>query len=241
MNRLYLTMMMCAASFISFAEDAGIRQEEVYLIVVDEVLSSMHPHDAQASIDYLKSKGISDYVIAEALSRSLRRDMNSRREEAGSERANAAIHWLEVLGDQNQISNLLYVAQVSTNAHAATAVRAYYRKLGDKGRFIDCAGLLLGRSGMEQLKASVWDCLEAEAKEPGRREQVLAVANGQLRNGFINLFYADRILSKWQIGYAKSTMRKKLLISAAEDSVAQIAFPMAHDMLLKRLNEEVLK
>ena len=143
------------ARYLRLRRKRKITPQEIDRVVEEEILLSMHPDDAQDAVDYLKGQGATDYLIADAVARSLRKNINSTKEEEGWVKANAGIHWLEKLGDQNQISNLLYAAQVSTNIHASAAVRAFYRRLEDKGRFVSIADGLLSRPEMDQLKYGV--------------------------------------------------------------------------------------
>lgn len=236
MNRLILSVLIGLCSCVLLADAASVTAVEIDSVIDEEVLLSLHPDDAKASVDYLKSRGASDRDIAESVSRSLRRDCNCPKEDTGSFRSNAAIHWLETLGDQNQLSNLVYVAQIATNEYASAAVRAYYRKIEEKGRFIDVAESLLNRPDMDQLKSTVWDHLMIEAKGP-RRVRVLAIASRHLRDGFVNLFYADAVLAEWQPGYAKGPLRAKILKAAIDDPASRRLFPTLHDLLLKRVDK----
>ena len=125
MKRILIVMLASQWAIKLVAGDVVLTQDEIDHVVDAEVLRSMHPDDAQASIDFLKGRGATTSEIADSIGRSLRRNLNVSKDDEGNHKANAAIHWLEVLGDQNQISNLLYVAQVATNVHAAAAARAY--------------------------------------------------------------------------------------------------------------------
>ena len=226
-------------SMVSIAvEVSKITPQEIDQVVEEEVLLGLHPDDAQAAVDYLKEKGATNHSIADAVARSLRRNINSTKEDEGWFKANAGIYWLEKLGDQNQISNLLYAAQVSTNIHASAAVRAFYRRLEDKGQFVGIADGLLSRPGMDQLKSAVWRVLEEEAAGV-QRDKVLALANEKLRSGLVNFYYADRILSRWQDGYAEGEMRRILIKDAVGNTSFKTAFPAAHEALVKTLNGEI--
>lgn len=235
MNRILIVILASQWAIKLIAGGVVLAQDEIDHVVDAEVLRSMHPDDAQASIDFLKGRGATTSAIADSIGRSLRRNLNVPKDDEGNHMANAAIHWLEVLGDQNQISNLLYVAQVATNVHAAAAARAYYRKISDKKQFIDIANGLLLRAGMNDLKSTVWICLEKEATG-AHRAKVLEIANGKLQSGFVNLYYADGILARWQKGYAESVKRKTVLKDALGDPSTRAAFPAAHRVLLKRSN-----
>ncbi len=238
MKTLIVLLPAVVISMVSIAvEVSKVTPQEIDQVVEEEVLLSLHPDDAQAAVDYLKGKGATNYLIADAVARSLRRNINSTKEE-GWFKANAGIHWLEKLGDQNQISNLLYAAQVSTNIHASAAVRAFHRRLEDKGQFISIADGLLSRPGMDQLKSAVWGVLEEEAAGV-QRDKVLALANDKLRDGLVNFYYADRILSRWQDEYAEGEMRRSLIKIAVGDPSFKTAFPAAHEALIKKLNVEI--
>lgn len=235
MKRILIVMLASQLAIKLVAGDIILTQDEIDYVVDAEVLRSMHPNDAQASIDFLKRKGATISEIADSIGRILRRNLNVSKDDEGNHKVNAAIHWLEVLGDQNQISNLLYVAQVATNVHAATAVRAYYRKISDKEQFIDIANGLLLRADMDDLKSTIWSCLEKEATG-AHRAKVLEIANSKLQSGFVNLYYADGILARWQKGYAKSVKRRRALKDALSDPSNKTTFPAAHRVLLKRSN-----
>ena len=236
--KILITLLSAAASMVLMADEAlKISPQEICRVVDEEVLVSLHPDDAQAAVDYLKRKGATDYLIAEAVARSLRRDINSAKDEDGWFKSNSGIYWLEKLGDCNQVSNLLYAAQVSTNIHASAAVRAFYRRLEDKGRFIGVAKGLLARPGMDQLKSTIWGLLEKEA-EGAMRDKVLALAKEKLQSGVVNFYYADRILLRWQAGYEEEELRRSLLKKAISDPSFKASFPAAHEVLVRKLNGE---
>lgn len=237
MNKFTAMLAIAVVSSMSIVDGvAQIAQNEIDRVVDGEVLLSLHPDDAQASIDYLKEHGVSNRDIADAIARILRENYNAPRDEEGSVKSNSAIHWLEVLGDQNQITNLLFVAQVSTNVHASSAIRAYYRRTDNKREFVDAAENLLSRRGMDQLKSTVWGLLEKEA-DGTQKERVIAIANGKLRDGFIDFYYADIILSRWQDGYADGLLRKKMLKDALGNPSFKAAFPAAYNRLKTRIVE----
>ena len=237
MNKFFAMLSISLASAVSIAEEVvRITQSEIERVVDEEVLLSLHPDDARASIDYLREQGAGNRDIADAIVRILRENYNAPKDEEGSVKANSAIHWLEVLGDQNQMSNLLFVAQVSTNVHASSAIRAFYRRTANKREFVDAAENLLSRPRMDQLKSTVWDLLEKEAEGP-QRARVVAIANSRLRSGFIDFYNADIILSRWQNGYADGILRKKLLKEALGDQALKSVFPAAYNRLKMRSTE----
>ena len=235
----YGMLLLIFCMFGSVCADTSLLKLELDRVIDEKVLLWEHHDDAQASIDALKTKGHTNYTIVESMSRCLRRDLNFTNEDIGGYKANMAIYWIGELGDQNQISNLLYVAQVSTNnVLAAAAIQSYHRRINDKGRFLDEALPLLERSS--KLKTAIWWCLEEDASGP-MRERIVSAASEKLKAGFENLYYADRILSKWKIGYADSPERKRLIAAAAEDPVVEKEFPRVRKCLLERLDKGVVK
>lgn len=237
MNKFATMFVIAAVSTMLIADGVDkISQAEIDRVVNEEVLLSLHPDDAQDSINYLKEHGASNRDIADAIARVLRENHNAPRDEEGSIKSNSAIHWLEVLGDQNQITNLLFVAQVSTNVHASLAIRAYYRRTDNKRGFVDAAENLLLRRDMDQLKSTVWCLLEKEAEGP-QKERVLAIANGKLRGDFIDFYHADIILSRWQDGYVDGMLRKKILKDTLGNPSFKAAFPAAYNRMKTRIAE----
>lgn len=211
-------------------------QSDVDRIVDSETLLYMHHEDVQMSIDGLKSRGATDSMIAEAMCRVLRRDCNAGVDEEGCVKANSALYWLEQIGDGNQQTNFLYVASNATNNFAAKAAKAFYRRCGDKTKFIGEADKLLDRPGMPYMKSSIWGCLEKES-EGENSERVARLAEKHLKIGDPGLLHADAILVKSKAGYAKSKERIELLRKAVSASEKDKSKSAVREGLQKRIKE----
>ena len=239
MSRYVIFILICSVSCILHADKKKLSKSELDRIIDESILLYTHPDDAQGAIEALRKEGVTDYEIVESMAKCLRRDMNCPKEKAGCVRANAAIWWIGYYGDQNQISNLLYVAQnTAQGAEASLAISAYYGKIKDKERFLNDAIPLLERS--YRLKSAIWRCLMEEAKGP-MRERIVAIASEKVNEGYDNLYYADLILEKWKPGYADSQERRKLIIKAVEDPNVKKIAPRGSKHLLDRLKKESSK
>ncbi len=245
MSRYVIFILICSVSCILHADKKKLSKLELDRIIDERILlyesgDVEHGEDiAQGAIEALKKEGVTDYEIVESMAKCLRRDMNCPKEKAGCVRANAAIWWIGYYGDQNQISNLLYVAQNTTRGTIASlAIQAYYDKIKDKERFLNDAIPLLERS--YRLKSAIWRCLMEEAKGP-MRERIVAIASEKVNEGYDNLYYADLILEKWKPGYADSQERRKLIIKAVEDPNVKKIAPRGSKHLLDRLKKESSK
>ena len=239
MSRYVIFILICSVSCILHADKKKPSKSELDRIIDERVLLYMHRDIAQEAIEALKKKGVTDYEIVESMAKCLRRDMNCPKEEAGCVRAHAAIWWIGYYGDQNQISNLLYVAQNTTRGTIASlAIDAYYGKIKDKERFLNDAIPLLERS--YRLKSAIWRCLMEEAKGP-MRERIVAIASEKVNEGYDNLYYADLILEKWKPGYADSQERRKLIIKVVEDPNVKKIAPRGSKHLMDRLKKECSK
>lgn len=245
MSRYVIFILICSVSCILHADKKKLSKSELDRIIDERILlyesgDVEHGQDiAQGAIEALKKEGVTDYEIVESMAKCLRRDMNCPKEKAGCVRANAAIWWIGYYGDQNQISNLLYVAKNTTRGTIASlAIQAYYGKIKDKERFLNDAMPLLERS--YKLKSAIWRCLMEEAKGP-MRERIVAIASEKVNEGYDNLYYADLILEKWKPGYADSQERRKLIIKAVEDPNVKKIAPRGSKHLLDRLKKESSK
>ena len=245
MSRYVIFILICSVSCILHADKKKLSKSELDRIIDESILlyesgDVEHGEDiAQGAIEALKKKGVTDYEIVESMAKCLRRDMNCPKEEAGCVRAHAAIWWIGYYGDQNQISNLLYVAQNTTRGTIASlAIDAYYGKIKDKERFLNDAIPLLERS--YRLKSAIWRCLMEEAKGP-MRERIVAIASEKVNEGYDNLYYADLILEKWKPGYADSQERRKLIIKVVEDPNVKKIAPRGSKHLMDRLKKECSK
>lgn len=245
MSRYVIFILICSVSCILHADKKKLSKSELDRIIDERILlyesgDVEHGQDiAQGAIEALKKEGVTDYEIVESMAKCLRRDMNCPKEKAGCVRANAAIWWIGYYGDQNQISNLLYVAKNTTRGTIASlAIQAYYGKIKDKERFLNDAMPLLERS--YRLKSAIWRCLMEEAKGP-MRERIVAIASEKVNEGYDNLYYADLILEKWKPGYADSQERRKLIIKAVEDPNVKKIAPRGSKHLLDRLKKESSK
>lgn len=245
MSRYVIFILICSVSCILHADKKKLSKSELDRIIDERILlyeSGDVEHgvdNAQEAIEALKKEGVTDYEIVESMAKCLRRDMNCPKEKAGCVRATAAIWWIGYYGDQNQISNLLYVAKNTTRGTTASlAIRAYYGKIKDKERFLNDAIPLLERS--YKLKSAIWWCLMEEAKGP-MRERIVAIASEKANEGYDNLYYADLILEKWKPGYADSQERRKLIIKAVEDPNVKKIAPRGSKHLMDRLKKESSK
>ena len=246
MSRYVIFILICSVSCILHADKKKPSKSELDRLIDERVLlyeSGDIEHGdgdiAQGAIEALRKEGVTDYEIVESMAKCLRRDMNCPKEKAGCVRANAAMWWIAELGNQNQMSNLLYVAQTATNQlSAGSAILAYYRGVKDKERFLKDALPLLERS--HRVKRSIWWCLMEEAKGT-MRERIVAIASEKANEGYDNLYYADLILEKWKPGYADSQERRKLIIKAVEDPNVKKIAPRGSKHLMDRLKKESSK
>ena len=194
MSRYVIFILICSVSCILHADKKKLSKSELDRIIDERVLLYMHRDVARGAIEALRKEGVADYEIVESMAKCLRRDMNCPKEKVGCARADSAMWWIAELGDQNQMSNLLYVAQTATNQlSAGSAILAYHGGVKDKERFLNDAIPLLERS--YRLKSAIWWCLMEEAKGP-MRERIVAIASEKANEGYDNLYYADLILEK---------------------------------------------
>ena len=240
MSRYVIFILICSVSCILHADKKKLSKSELDRIIEERILLYTHPDDAQGAIEALKKKGVTDYEIVESMAKCLRRDMNCPKEEVGCARADSAMWWIAELGDQNQMSNLLYVAQTATNQlSAGSAILAYHGGVKDKERFLKDALPLLERS--YRLKSAIWWCLMEEAKGP-MRERIVSIATEKVDKGDVNVYYADLVLAKWKPGYADSAKRREVIRSLLDDPVhGKEITPEGRKRLLERLSNGNLK
>ena len=239
MSRYVIFILICSVSCILYADKKKLSKSELDR-EVEKVLMYMHDDDAQWAFDALREEGVAVYEIIESMAKCLKRDMNCPKEKVGCARANAAIWWIGCYGDQNQISNLLYVAKNTTRGTiASSAIRAYYGKIKDKERFLKDVLPLLDRT--DDHRSAIWRCLMEEAKGP-MRERIVSIATEKVDKGDVNVYYADLVLAKWKPGYADSAKRREVIRSLLDDPVhGKEITPGGRKRLLERLSKGNLK
>ena len=240
MIRYTILISVCCMIGFLHADKKKLSKLELDRIIDERVLLYTHPDDAQGEIEALRKEGVTDYEIVESMAKCLRRDMNCPKEKVGCVRANAAIWWIGYYGDQNQISNLLYVAQnTARGTIASLAIDAYYGKIKDKDRFLKDVLPLLDRT--DDHRSAIWRCLMEEAKGP-MRERIISIAVEKVNKGDVNVYYADLVLAKWKPGYADSAKRREVIRSLLDDPVhGKEITPGGRKRLLERLSKGNLK
>ena len=240
MSRYVIFILICSVSCILHADKKKLSKTELDRLIDERILLYTHPDDAQGAIEALKKEGVTDYEIVESMAKCLRRDMNCPKEKVGCARADSAMWWIAELGDQNQMSNLLYVAQTATNLLSAeSAILAYYGGVKDKERFLKDALPLLDRT--DDHRSAIWRCLMEEAKGP-MREKIISIAVEKVNKGDVNVYYADLVLAKWKPGYADSAKRREVIRSLLDDPVhGKEITPGGRKRLLERLSKGNLK
>lgn len=240
MIRLVILTLICSTSCFLYADKKQFSKSDLDRIIDERVLLYIHRDIAQGAIEALKKEGVTDYEIVESMAKCLRRDMNCPKEEVGCARADSAMWWIAELGDQNQMSNLLYVAQTATyHLSVGPAIRAYYGGVKDKERFLKDVLPLLDRT--DDHRSAIWRCLMEEAKGP-MRERILSIATEKVDKGDVNVYYADLVLAKWKPGYADSAKRREVIRSLLDDPVhGKEITPEGRKRLLERLSKGNLK
>ena len=228
---LEILLVVLACSMTMHAE--AIDQKKVDRVVDEEIALYYHHEDAASAIEALKKEGATQEMLVSSFAKILRRDLNSGLDEPANVRMNSAIYWFGEMASQDQLTNLVFVAETATNNHARTALFAYHRHCRDKARFVEICRSCLRQKKMEPLHWGIWNCLEQELNGP-HRESVLKVAMENVSESDLRVLYADRLLVRTRPEYKKSFLRKAALKRILENKSFKKTWPKIFD----RVNKE---
>lgn len=191
-------------------------QQKVDEVVADEIVQFEHGEDAESAVRVLKAQGVTDEMLGSAYLKIVRKKMFAVRRSVDAANLNNAMWGLSQYGTENQLTNLLYVAENATDEITVTsAVFAYHAREGRSPRFLDWAQRILRQPNRSRrIKNDIWSCLsrDIKAKECSEkcRSRILRMARESLETDLEGAFYPDRILAAYDAAYRTGTERRKI-------------------------------
>lgn len=202
---------------------SAMSQEELDQIVADEVLMFEHDEDADAVIQHLiATKGVARRQLAESFSKVVRRTVDAPIGSVSGIVCHGAICYLGEYADESQLTNLVHVALVATNANAAAALQAYHDRKRGTSDFVDLAERFLKRQNLSgRDKTPVWYALTEDMANDrslagNAKVKILRIATDRISVIDEQTPYADDLLVRFEPGYARSAKRLKMVTELLE-------------------------
>lgn len=209
-----------AAALIPFMTQANvgvISQEDVDRIVDTEILMYEHDEDFQAAEKSLVDKGVTRAMLAQGYYSSMIKAMNAERGTSECEKFQAAAYGFRCAATDVQLTNLLHIAEVATNALSVSeVVEVYHARAPLSSELINwCTNRVAKGQCPDLVKSTIWNCLEQSMamKEISvdAKNAVLGCSLASLYKDPQSVFRADKILSQYDPEYKTSQLRKRVL------------------------------
>lgn len=202
---------------------ASIFQNEVDFVVTNDILRCVHDEDVEFAEAELKRQGASNEMIARAYYSAVQRTKNAQRFSDEAAMFQSAAYGFSKIADIHQLTNLLWIAETSTNdCNAVTAVTAFYSRHPSSLEFVRWGvGALRGTNSTSRVKSTVWALFSKTMQSPELRSDVRSAIMEQARNAMsgnlVDMFYADHILSENDRHYRDGKLRRQMMQRAIKE------------------------
>lgn len=218
---------MLAFSVGVFAEVAKITQAEVDLAVTNEILRCIHDDDAEMAENVIRSKGATDSMLAQAYSRVMHKNKNAPVASEAAAYFQSATYGFSKTANENQLTNLLNVAETSTiGTHAVSAILAFHARKPASRFFVTWGtNMLHAASTSPKVKTAIWECftkeMQMQAQPSDARRCIMDCARDSLDDDPSSAFYADRILEQNDPRYKQSESRRRMAAKMGAKTAAE--------------------
>lgn len=218
MRRMNVLLAVVLVAVMSFADKLPT-QAEVDAMVDREMFKFIHHHDWAGAIQHWKSKGVTDEMFAEAYAKIAIRTMNAPQGSSDHYKCLLSLgDGLRVHATEGQLTNIVYVAEHSTNSMVRwTAVNTFHLRKAKTPEYLDFAEHLLADKNLNRKVCSVlfvgleldYDAMPVEATKS--RERIARISREHILNNGKAMDAADLILMKHDSNYAKTPLHRQVI------------------------------
>lgn len=212
-----LLVVLALILFSARADAVVLSQEEVDHIVDTDLLMYEHDKDFQAAEKSLTARGVTKPMLAHGYYSAMVKTMNAATGSLGAGKFQSAAYGFRCTATDIQVTNLLYIAEVSTNAlSAAGAIEVYHARAPFSLDLINwCTNRISKGNCSDCLKSTIWSCfgqtMSMKDVPVDVKNAVLGCSRLSLYTDPQSVFVADKLLSQCDPGYKTSQLRRRAL------------------------------
>lgn len=194
----------------------SISQEEVDSFVDNGILMCIHDDDALEFENSIKERGATNEMLAQAYLAVAHKTKNAVRGSTEAGKFSAAVGGFVNCADNSQLTNLLQIAESTTNELSATdALLTFCNKVPCSRDFVTWGDMMLQSTDVTlYVKSSIWEKLDTAYKANDAtmeiKTNILSIARKSLTSDPSSVFYADRILAENDPLYRDGGQRKQI-------------------------------